>query len=85
MLIRPPQMGAYEFVVVASLRAHQLMAGSVARVPSIGQKATMTAQREVRDGLVAREGAPGVAGTATSDELSAAGLGDAIQDGTPTT
>ena len=41
----------YEFAVVSSLRAHQLMAGSVARMPG-AHKATTIARMEVAAGLV---------------------------------
>lgn len=46
-------MSAYEFAVVASLRAAQLMGGCIPLV-STTQKAIMTAQLEVAQGLVAR-------------------------------
>ena len=46
-------MSAYEFAVVASLRATQLMRGCIPLV-STTQKAIMTAQLEVAQGLVAR-------------------------------
>jgi DNA-directed RNA polymerase subunit K/omega len=53
MVVRPVQMNAYEFVVVAALRAHQLTTGSVARLPGQHSVSTM-AQMEVADGQVAR-------------------------------
>ena len=53
MVKRPPEMSAYEFAVVASLRAAQLMRGCIPLV-STTQKAIMTAQLEVAQGLVAR-------------------------------
>ncbi len=46
-------MNAYEFAVVSSLRAKQLMSGSIPRV-STTQKTIMTAQLEVAAGLVAK-------------------------------
>ena len=46
-------MSAYEFAVVSSLRANQLMRGCTPRVTSI-QKTIMTAQLEVAAGLVAK-------------------------------
>jgi DNA-directed RNA polymerase subunit K/omega len=54
MVIRPPEMTAYEFVVVAALRAQQLLAGSVPRMA--GQHgATTMAQMEVANGHVASD------------------------------
>ena len=53
MVSRPPSMSAYEFVVVAALRAQQLLAGSVPRMTGEHGAATM-AQMEVAGGRVAR-------------------------------
>ncbi len=53
MVVRPVQMNAYEFVVVAALRAHQLTTGSVARLPGEHSVSTM-AQMEVAKGHVTR-------------------------------
>ena len=53
MVKRPPEISAYEFAVVASLRVTQLMRGCIPLV-STTQKAIMTAQLEVAQGLVAR-------------------------------
>ena len=53
MVVRPVQMNAYEFVVVAALRAQQLTRGSVARLPGKHSVTTM-AQMEVAEGHVAR-------------------------------
>ena len=53
MVQRPEQMNAFEFVVVSSLRAAQLMRGCTPRVTTI-QKTIMTAQLEVAAGKVAR-------------------------------
>ncbi len=53
MVTRPTSMNAYEFAVVAALRAKQLIEGSVPRVAGDYKKATK-AQMEVADGLVAR-------------------------------
>ena len=53
MVIRPPAMSAYEFAVVSSLRAKQLMRGCIPLV-STTQKTIMTAQLEVAAGLVAK-------------------------------
>lgn len=51
MIHRPREENAFEFVRVASLRAAQLMQGSVARVP-VAARAVLTAQREVAEGKV---------------------------------
>jgi DNA-directed RNA polymerase subunit K/omega len=53
MVIRPVNMNAYEFVVVSSLRAKQLLAGCVARLAGSHNAATM-AQMEVAAGHVQR-------------------------------
>lgn len=53
MISRPPHLNAYEFAVVAALRAQQLMAGCT---PRLGGEhgATTMAQMEVAAGCVAR-------------------------------
>jgi len=53
MVRRPVELNAFEFAVVSSLRAAQLMRGCVPRVAS-GQKIIMTAQLEVAGGKVVR-------------------------------
>ena len=53
MVIRPVDVNPFEFVVVASLRAQQLLAGSVPRLDGSHGAATM-AQMEVADGRVVR-------------------------------
>ena len=53
MVIRPVDVNPFEFVVIASLRAQQLLAGSVPRLDGSHGAATM-AQMEVADGLVLR-------------------------------
>jgi hypothetical protein len=50
---RPVGMGAFEFVVLATLRAAQLMRGCQPRVEG-AHKATTTAQVEVAEGKVGR-------------------------------
>jgi DNA-directed RNA polymerase subunit K/omega len=50
---RPAGVSAFEFVVLAGLRAAQLMRGCTPRVES-GHKVMMTAQIEVASGKVAR-------------------------------
>ena len=61
MVIRPKHLNAYEFVVVSSLRAQQLMAGSVARVDG-DHNATTLAQMEVAAGRVERTALDAVQG-----------------------
>ena len=51
MVQRPVHMNAFEFVVLSSLRAAQLMRGCTPRVNST-QKMIMTAQLEVAAGKV---------------------------------
>ena len=51
MVRRPVHMNAFEFVVLSSLRAAQLMRGCIPRVAST-QKVIMTAQLEVAAGKV---------------------------------
>jgi hypothetical protein len=48
---RPPGVGAFQFVVLATLRAAQLMRGSRPKVDGI-HKATVIAQLEVSAGFV---------------------------------
>ncbi len=51
MVKRPVHMNAFEFVVLSSLRAAQLMRGCTPRVTT-SQKMIMTAQLEVAHGKV---------------------------------
>jgi len=53
MIQRPAAINAFEFVIMSSLRAAQLMRGCTPRVTS-SQKTIMTAQLEVAAGKVAR-------------------------------
>jgi len=53
MVIRPVDVNPFEFVVVAALRAQQLLAGCVPRLDGPHGAATM-AQMEVARGRVAR-------------------------------
>ena len=57
MLHCPTEFGAFEFVVLSSLRAAQLMHGSTPRVVS-SHKKIMTAQLEIANGLVVGEARP---------------------------
>lgn len=43
----------YRFVILSALRAEQLQAGAVPRVPAESRKATVVAQEEVACGAVA--------------------------------
>ena len=51
MIQLPVGMGKFEFVVLAKLRAAQLMRGCIPRVGG-GHKPTVTAQHEVAEGKV---------------------------------
>ncbi len=53
MVQRPIEQNAFEFVVLASLRARQLARGCTPRVPG-AEKITITAQMEVAQGKVVR-------------------------------
>lgn len=53
MIQQPPGLGKFEFVVLSTLRAAQLMRGCRAKVDG-GHKATFTAQLEVSEGKVAQ-------------------------------
>jgi hypothetical protein len=54
---RPSGIGAFEFVILSSLRAAQLMRGCVPRVDG-GHKMTVTAQLEVARGMVMQDDSP---------------------------
>jgi DNA-directed RNA polymerase subunit K/omega len=56
MVIRPSAFNSYEYVVIASLRAKQLLSGCVPRVEGEHSAATM-AQMEVAGGKVGRASA----------------------------
>jgi DNA-directed RNA polymerase subunit K/omega len=51
MVHRPADTNAFEFVILASLRAAQLMRGCTPRVTA-AEKAVVTAQHEVAEGKV---------------------------------
>ena len=53
MVTRPTHLNRYEFVVLAALRAQQLLAGCTPRIAGDHTTATM-AQMEVADGLIVR-------------------------------
>ena len=54
MVHRPADTNVFEFVILSSLRAAQLMRGCTPRV-GLGGKPVTTAQREVAEGKVVRE------------------------------
>jgi hypothetical protein len=54
---RPAGVGAFEFVILSSLRAAQLMRGCIPRVDG-GHKMTVTAQLEVSRGMVVMDDTP---------------------------
>ena len=56
-MIYPPHIGAFEFVVLASLRTAQLTRGCAPKMPTT-HKHTVTAQCEVAAGLVTNAGLP---------------------------
>ena len=51
---RPQHLGVFEFVVVASLRAGQLMRGCTPTINGHTHKAIVIAQLEVAEGTVSR-------------------------------
>lgn len=51
MTFGSPEIGKFEFVILATLRTAQLMRGCTPRV-AVCRKMTTTAQREVADGKV---------------------------------
>jgi len=66
MISRPPHLNAFEFAVVAALRAQQLLAGCTPRLCG-EHSATTMAQMEVAEGCVARCGGD-VAATPRPDD-----------------
>ena len=56
LVTRPPAFNAYEFVVISSLRAKQLLSGCVPRLEGDHSASTM-AQMEVAGGKVGRASA----------------------------
>ena len=54
MIHQPEGVGTFEFIVISSLRAAQLMRGCTPRVPST-HKRIVTAQMEVAAGAVVGE------------------------------
>lgn len=54
MIQRPTELAAFEFAVLAGLRADQLARGCTPRVPC-GHKTAVTAQMEIAAGKVVRQ------------------------------
>ena len=52
MIQRPPSFGAFEFVVLSTLRAQQLIRGCTPRVLEAGHKKCVIAQSEIAEGKV---------------------------------
>jgi hypothetical protein len=62
-MIQHPGIGTFEFIILSSLRAAQLMRGCTPRIPTT-HKRMMTAQLEVAAGEIQRSPAPaGTPGT----------------------
>ena len=78
MIQRPPGVGAFQFVVLATLRAAQLMRGCRPKVDGL-HKATVIAQLEVSAGIVtqvftppdAMKGGPATTGGAPIEDAPA--------------
>lgn len=70
---RPSGMGGFQFVILASLRAAQLMRGCLPRVDG-GHKKTVTALLEVSQGKVVQDFRPAhpIIGAATLAPVAAA-------------
>lgn len=66
MIHRPPEMGAFQFVVVAALRAAQLTRGCTPRITE-SHTVAATAQREVSEGKIAPLDAQQDAPSSTGD------------------
>ena len=56
MIQRPETLGKFEFVILSTLRAAQLMRGCIPLVPRGEHKATVTAQCEVAAGKIVNVG-----------------------------
>ena len=67
MTIRPPGMGALEFVAIAALRAAQLTRGCLPRVDGDHTTAVL-AQREVAEGKVLHSYPNGIEGASHAHE-----------------
>ena len=52
MIQRPPSFGAFEFVVLSTLRAQQLIRGCTPRVDVGAHKKSVVAQIEIAEGKV---------------------------------
>ena len=69
MIQRPIGMGGFEFVVLATLRATQLIRGCLPKIDG-GHKKTITAQMEVATGKVTRLLTPPVVAALATDILA---------------
>lgn len=56
MIQRPETLGKFEFVILATLRAAQLMRGCIPKVVAGEHKATVLAQFEVASGKIVNVG-----------------------------
>ncbi len=57
MVHRPPEVGAFQFVILSALRSAQLVRGCTPKVDGI-HKPAVTAQLEVSTGRVAQQSGP---------------------------
>jgi len=69
MIQRPHGMGGFEFVVLATLRATQLIRGCLPKIDG-GHKSTITAQMEVSSGKVTRLLTPPAVAALATDVLA---------------
>ena len=69
MIPRPPGVGVFQFVVLSSLRAAQLMRGCPARVDGM-HKAIVIAQLEVAEGKVTQISETSASGVAELGEVA---------------
>ena len=78
MIHRPACVGIFEFAVLASLRATQLVRGCVPRVEE-GHTVAVTAQREVAEGKVTALASPEVPTSVSAEIVTVAApdLGEA--------
>ena len=52
MIQRPPSFGAFEFVVLSTLRAQQLIRGCTPKVEDVTHKKCVIAQSEIAEGKI---------------------------------
>jgi DNA-directed RNA polymerase subunit K/omega len=70
LMHRPAGIGAFEFVILSSLRAQQLIRGCTPRIEGLHKK-TVTAQLEVSQGKVGFATADAAVRTVASDAVPA--------------